>query len=742
VHKNTCSCSSFRYRSVRSPSFWPPPLESDALFHFLLICAIFVDDFSTGFYAPVHAPALRVPVACCISVHEYLHHVADDFVVHRSIRIQLISFDDGSNQNTALIRALDLIQSRNVTAILGPASSSSSQTVAPVCNAFSVPQISYSSSNPSLSDKSLYPWFFRTCPSDALQGAAWVSALRHFKWEACAVISTSDAYGSGASNVLLNLAPTYNISVLRSTQFSVNTPSTGIIANVRSLRDSGAKVIVIAAVFADARNVLIAAYGEGMLGPKTGYTWILSEAAAVESLFRAGDEWDAKLKAALPGSIGTRPVYGSGPLWDQFLSIWNTKNATEYTGARAPITDGYAPYVIDGLYAFAYAADALIKNNTQPRGIAFFNALKAVSFSGVTGTVRFDKNLDRPSDYEILNCAPDTYEGGVTGSFWRTVGRWSGIANEVTFTDESKLWWPNGAGPANLPVDGLARERYYIRWDSAYAIVVAIITALLLALMIFTIVVIILRRDTPVMRHASVSFLITMVIGFMLLYVSQFFWFADPTPALCNLRVWFGFMGYVLAYGSLLGKTFRIYRIFSANKKLVRTVITDAQLVPYIIVITGIQLVILILWVSLNPFTPIENLNGAKTLYNRGCGTDAIVWPALSLAYCGVLALVTLFLSFNTRKVPASFRETFWINNASFVILFIAAVAVAVGILIADNLLGSYVMATIGLLVGTTAAWGLLLGPKLYIAVIDTAKNVQAGTMSKMRSELNTSTSE
>lgn len=659
-----------------------------------------------------------------------------------SRRIELISFDDGSNQNTALIRALDLIQGRNVSAILGPASSSSSQTVAPVCNAFSVPQISYSSSNPSLSDKTLYPWFFRTCPSDALQGAAWVSILRKFKWEAVGVISTSDAYGSGASNVLSTVAPTFNISVLRSTQFSVGAQPSAVVANIRSLKDSGAKIIVIAAVFADARTVLRVALDEGMLGPNTGYTWILSEAAALESLFKNGDEYDAKLKAAMPGTLGTRPVYGSGTFWNTFLAEWYRRNATLFVGAGQPITDGYAPYVIDGLFAFAYASDALIRNGTVPTGLNLFNALKNTRFTGVTGSVLFDKNLDRPSDYELLNCQPDTYNGGTAGVFWRTVGLWNSATSEANYNDLTTIYWPNGAGNDNLPKDGLARDIFFIQWNSAYAIVVSIITAILLALMIFSIIVIIIKRDTPVMRHASVSFLVTMVFGFMFLYASQFAWFGNPDQGSCNVRIWLGFMGFVLAYASLLGKTFRIYRIFSANKKLVRTIITDAQLVPYIIIITGVQLVILILWVSLNPFQPFESLNSAKTLINRGCTTNAVVWPALSLCYCALVALATLFLSFSTRKVPASFRETFWINNASFVVLFIAAVAVAVGILIADNLLGSYVMATIGLLIGTTAAWGLLLGPKLYIALIDTAKNVQAGTFSKNRSELNTSTNE
>jgi len=60
-----------------------------------------------------------------------------------------------------------------------------------------------------LSDKGTYPYFFRVCPSDALQGQVWISIIKHFGWEAVGIISTNDAYGLGGGGVVSNAASDY-----------------------------------------------------------------------------------------------------------------------------------------------------------------------------------------------------------------------------------------------------------------------------------------------------------------------------------------------------------------------------------------------------------------------------------------------------------------------------------------------------------------------------------------------------
>ncbi|RXN02653.1 taste receptor type 1 member 1 [Labeo rohita] len=78
-------------------------------------------------------------------------------------------------------------------AIIGPDSSSYSFTPAGALGAFLVPQISYEATNELLSNKVLYPAFFRTIPSDKNQVNAMLQILVRFNWTWIALLAVIPA---------------------------------------------------------------------------------------------------------------------------------------------------------------------------------------------------------------------------------------------------------------------------------------------------------------------------------------------------------------------------------------------------------------------------------------------------------------------------------------------------------------------------------------------------------------------
>jgi len=501
--------------------------------------------------------------------------------------------------------------------------------------------------------------------------------------------------------------------------------------NLKALNQSRAKIIIIAAVFQDARSVLQAASDLNMLGKDSGFTYVIAEAAAVEDMFNFNDTYKEKFKTQLVGTIGTRPYYGRGSLWNFFTADWLTRDPQNFTGAGSPITDGYAPYVIDAIYTMAHAADSLISQGLEPRGNALFNALKSVNFTGVTGQVYFDGNQDRPTSFEILNAVPRD-AAPASNFFWRGIGSWTPrpgqSEGDIQFTNEETIVWPNGVGNASLPSDGIARTIFFIQWNSAFAITVIVILGVLVALQVLTSAAILIKRDTPIMAYSSVPFLISMQVGIVLIYVSVLAWFGDPTTGSCNVRIWFGFFGFALLYSALLAKVFRVYRIFSNKRKIKKVVITNAQLAKYVGILVLPQLIVLVLWTSIDTYSPFQAFNSAETLIQRGCTSRSIAWAIVCFAYCGIAGLAAIFLSFATRKLPSGFKETYWINNASFLVFLVGLICVVLSFLLADNLESSYAVAVIGLLTVPTAIWGFLYGPKLYIAFIVPDKNIKATT--------------
>lgn len=60
-----------------------------------------------------------------------------------------------------------------------------------------IPIISYGATASALSDKLVYPYLFRTCPSNEHQINALNELVERLKWEKLGVISEKSEYGSG-----------------------------------------------------------------------------------------------------------------------------------------------------------------------------------------------------------------------------------------------------------------------------------------------------------------------------------------------------------------------------------------------------------------------------------------------------------------------------------------------------------------------------------------------------------------
>ncbi|CAH3124260.1 unnamed protein product, partial [Porites lobata] len=82
-----------------------------------------------------------------------------------------------------------------ISAVIGAASSPISISVANVFGVDDTPQISYSSTSVLLSDKTVYPSFFRTIPSDTYQAQALADLLKHFGWTYVSIVASDNAYG-------------------------------------------------------------------------------------------------------------------------------------------------------------------------------------------------------------------------------------------------------------------------------------------------------------------------------------------------------------------------------------------------------------------------------------------------------------------------------------------------------------------------------------------------------------------
>ncbi|GAA52184.1 Metabotropic glutamate receptor 7 [Clonorchis sinensis] len=101
--------------------------------------------------------------------------------------------------------ALPPVEEKPITALIGPAYSDVSLSVASLLKLFSVPQVSYYSAAPKLSMLGRYPTFFRTIPSvrDAIKTIVHLLGVYH--WNYVNLIVDNSDYGESNHGVLLEL---------------------------------------------------------------------------------------------------------------------------------------------------------------------------------------------------------------------------------------------------------------------------------------------------------------------------------------------------------------------------------------------------------------------------------------------------------------------------------------------------------------------------------------------------------
>lgn len=323
--------------------------------------------------------------------------------------------------------------------IVGAASSSVSISIAGgPAKTNKVPQISYSSTNPDLSDKEKYPYFLRVVPSDAAQGIAVANLINEWGWTQVATLATSDDYGLGGIGVVEDTLDSLGIDVVSTQRFAQG--ATDIKTQLQSIIDKGAKIIVLNVIVGDAKTVFSQAADLGMTAEE-GYVWVGTDGPTQGAVFEGSDT----IKSAMQGMVGTKPQAQESAVLDDFLDLWEDcygadNNTYAGCGDRTPNT--YATFAYDAVYMFAHALQTMITNEEDVNdGDLLLATLKETSFSGVTGTVSFNSQGDRDAVYDIVNLQGNAFE--IVGSYDQDNGaQFSGT-----------IYW-DGSSVTEIPDDG------------------------------------------------------------------------------------------------------------------------------------------------------------------------------------------------------------------------------------------------------------------------------------------------
>ncbi|XP_060115585.1 taste receptor type 1 member 3-like [Heteronotia binoei] len=391
-----------------------------------------------------------------------IHNTCDNVVVATKPAVAFLSKYPGNGGLEVQCNYIDY--KPYVIAVVGPDSSELSVVLSRLLNFLSIPQISPTSTTEQLSNKELYPSFFRTVPSDRHQVEAMVQLLRKFHWNWVAALASDDEYGRRALELFVQLALTRETCVAYE----------AILPSAQTQRERWKQLITITSqlveaainttvVFAQPNRVtelMTVAVERGV----TGKVWIASECWATSAAIRlipnvasVGTIIGMGVKSGrMPGFseyirrilVGSEQDQNSSIATGQHkqcpecgnLTLANLSTILYYTKKYHATFNTYK-----AVYAIAHALHQLLQCNATSQKCnmdrevypwQLVAEIAKVNFTVESQPVYFNKKGNPPTGYNLI-----LWSWNATGdSEHVSIGSYDALLRKLT-VNESKIQW-------------------------------------------------------------------------------------------------------------------------------------------------------------------------------------------------------------------------------------------------------------------------------------------------------------
>uniref|UniRef100_A0A8C0S1U8 Glutamate metabotropic receptor 8 n=1 Tax=Canis lupus familiaris TaxID=9615 RepID=A0A8C0S1U8_CANLF len=658
-----------------------------------------------------------------------------------------------------------------ISGVIGAAASSVSIMVANILRLFKIPQISYASTAPELSDNTRYDFFSRVVPPDSYQAQAMVDIVTALGWNYVSTLASEGNYGESGVEAFTQISREIGGVCIAQSQKIPREPRPGEFEKIikRLLETPNARAVIMFANEDDIRRILEAAK---KLNQSGHFLWIGS------------DSWGSKIA----------PVYQQEEIAEGAVTILPKRASIDGLERIARDSsyeqEGKVQFVIDAVYSMAYALHSMHKDlcpgyiGLCPRmsaidGKELLGYIRAVNFNGSAGTpVTFNENGDAPGRYDIFQ-----YQITNKSAEYKIIGHWT---NQLHLKVEDMQWanreHTHPASVCSLPckpgerkktvkgvpccwhcercegynyqVDELSCELcpldqrpninrtgcqlipiIKLEWHSPWAVVPVFIAILGIIATTFVIVTFVRYNDTPIVRASGRELSYVLLTGIFLCYSITFLMIAAPDTIICSFRRIFLGLGMCFSYAALLTKTNRIHRIFEQGKKSVTApkFISPASQLVITFSLISVQLLGVCIWFVVDPPHIIIDYGEQRTLdpeNARGVLKCDISDLSLicSLGYSILLMVTCTVYAIKTRGVPETFNEAKPIGFTMYTtcIIWLAFIPIFFGTAqSAEKMYIQTTTLTVSMSLSASVSLGMLYMPKVYIIIFHPEQNVQ-----------------
>ncbi|CAF1226955.1 unnamed protein product [Rotaria sp. Silwood1] len=376
---------------------------------------------------------------------------------HLTIEGQSIGWqtaETSGNVINALSSTCRAISTSNIVGIVGPALSREAHVIAHFAKAIGIPVISYSATDPDLSDRNIYSTFYRTVPSDNTAALSITKLFMRFNWTSCIIIYQNDAFGSGGEKAIIRAFQNNGLIVRKSLVFDITTHQIrGDLKN--ELISSSTRLVILWVESTFISLILQKAIDQDVLGPQ--FTWILLSNVPLNS-------FDQNSYQKLIGMLTIEPTIGyivntpiNSTLLDAAYNIWKQYEPESFPGRKK--VNNHALFAFDATWSLIQSLERFCSlTNTWSSSCVsilnssfcfdhrflhtntFFDTTMNMTFLGVSGPIQFNTNVtDRISGnyYLVQNIQP--YENHID---YVPVLEWSDIDDWKSSSRRNVIVWP------------------------------------------------------------------------------------------------------------------------------------------------------------------------------------------------------------------------------------------------------------------------------------------------------------
>lgn len=537
------------------------------------------------------------------------------------------------------------------------------------------------------------------------QARSILSLMDSLNWRHSILLTAKDPYSVGLSYDLVTQSKGYGMKI-NQLFFDRFTPDL-----FKRVKEIGYKVIIVVG------TTYILPDSVGDLTSENGYTWIFAEYIG-----------------AVNKNVGFPKVYHNSLVAK--TPFLNSAELLEFKEAAEEIEDllpemckpysvfsnFYTPHIVDAYNAYFNSAHrCLYQHGDLCTNQLIIEDLRSSSIDGLGGVIHLNESLGSEM-YEIHKIdEPDTLPFFIWSESVINVDEYcekldnedkeeckdSAVYKELNDAHiiHNMAIWP-GIGK-RVPTDG--SFVYVLGLDENVSVASIVIGFFFLILVSMSICFIIKHAESKYIEDSGLLFNIMVLLGVGLLSIYLIISVGVPSVALCNLRIWTGYLGFCMTLIPFIIKS----RKYRRHHKKVDSVLTYSYFIKLYALIIGPIILVLILWSSIStPNIQSEELNGVINLSCEG-GTP---FTYIALGYSALLVLVNLVFAIQIDKERV--KEAKWIQLIAYIIFLNSLLGLSIGYLIigslisAKNMFATHITMISFMGLGMMASTLCLVGPK------------------------------